>query len=195
MKFVCLYGSPRRYGNSATIARAFLETAKHQGAVVESFYLYSLKYAGCNACMACKTLNGACVKKDDLSRVLEAVREGDVLVLAAPIYYGDVSAAMRAFVERSHSYLGPNYGPLPGDSRLEPGKKLVLVIAQGHAACKHGEVYLKYKKYFGWYGFNQSFLLQACEVIEPGEIKEKQPEILEQARLLAEELCGQGGNR
>ena len=194
MNILCLYGSPMRKGNSAIMANAFLDAAKDHGASVKTFDQYSLKYSGCTACMACKTEVDLCIMKDDLSVVLDSIREVDVLVLAAPIYHGDVSAAMRAFVERTHSFLGPGCGPLPGESRLDPGKKLVFVVAQGYEEKKHKEVYPKYKNYFGWYGFDESYLLRTCEVIEPGEVREKCPDVLEEAKRLATEICGKGGS-
>jgi len=188
MNIVCVYGSPIPTGNSATIANAFLETARESGANIKTFELYTLKFSGCKACMACKTGKEACIIDDDLTRVLAAITKTDVLVLAAPIYGADVNAAMKAFVERTHSFLGPGYGPLPGDSRLAPGKKMVLVIAQGGTEDMQEDVYPKYKKFFGCYGFTESFLIRACDLLISGDIRKK-PEILQQARNLAREIC------
>ncbi|NIQ94227.1 MAG: flavodoxin family protein, partial [Desulfuromonadales bacterium] len=53
MKIVCLYGSPRRKGNSAIVARHFLAHASARGGEVQSFYLNGLEARGCQACNAC----------------------------------------------------------------------------------------------------------------------------------------------
>lgn len=80
MKAVVLLGSPRTSGNTATLAKAFIDTAKALGAAVQSFLLNKLDAKGCQAC---KTKTDRCVIEDDLAGVLEAVRDTDVLVAAA----------------------------------------------------------------------------------------------------------------
>ena len=112
MKIVCLLGSPREKGNSAIVANRFCATAERLGAGVQVFALNKLEYRGCQACMACKTKLDHCVLEDDLTEVLEAVRETDVLVLASPVYYGDLSSQMKGFIDRSYSYLAPIPNPV-----------------------------------------------------------------------------------
>lgn len=122
MNIVALYGSPRKKGNSASLASRFLEKAEELGAGTRSFYLNTMNIKGCQACMGCKTKKDHCIVKDDLADVLEAVRETDVLVLATPIYFGDVSAQLKMFIDRTYSYLVPDFLNSPEPSRLKPGK-------------------------------------------------------------------------
>jgi multimeric flavodoxin WrbA len=142
--------------------------------------------------MACKNGETACVLQDDLTAILSAIHSADILVLASPIYDQDVTAAMKAFVERTHSFLDPHGGPVPGNSRLEPGKKIVFVFAQGNTADMHTDVYPKYREFFKWYGFEPAYLLRACEVIKPGDIL-NQLDTLASAKALAKELCAREG--
>jgi multimeric flavodoxin WrbA len=189
INIVCLYGSPNPDGNSATVANAFLETARESGADIKTFELYALKFSGCKACMACKTGKETCIINDDLTPVLEAIGKTDVLLLAAPIYNADINAAMRTFIERTHSFLGPGYGPLPGESRLAPGKKLVFITTQGNKEDMFTDVYPRYNKFFRWYGFEEGFLIRVCGLVNPGEVK-NQPQILTEAKHLARRLIG-----
>lgn len=55
MKILCVLGSPRKQGNSATIARRFLEVANERGATIETVLLNELEFKPCQACYACKT--------------------------------------------------------------------------------------------------------------------------------------------
>lgn len=165
MKIVCLLGSPRKKGNSSAIARRFLDRAKALGAETESFHLNSLSYRGCQSCYACKTKLDQCVLKDDLSPVLEAVKEADVLVMATPTYYGDLSGQMKCFVDRTYSYLKPDYLTNSQPSRLAPGKKLLFIITQGAAdETMFDQVFQRYDRFFKWYGFAESRLIRACGV-------------------------------
>ena len=86
MKILCLLGSPREKGNSATIANRFCTTAERLGAEVRTFVLNKLQFRGCQGCMACKTKLDRCVLEDDLAEVLDSIRDADVLVLATPVY-------------------------------------------------------------------------------------------------------------
>lgn len=105
MKVVCLLGSPKPKGNSAFLAERFCSAAEARGAGVETFSLNQLNYRGCQACMACKTKHDRCVLKDDLEPVLDAVRQTDALVLATPVYYGEVTSQMKGFIDRTFSLL------------------------------------------------------------------------------------------
>ncbi len=189
MRVLCICGSPRKHGNSGTIAGAFIGGMQRAGAETEVFELYGMKYSPCTACMQCKGMSGACIVKDDASRLMDMIRGADVLVIASPVYAADVSAEMKAFIERTHSFLGPNNGPLPGETRLVPGKRLVFILAQGCPAEKQEDIYPRYKRAFMGYGFDKFHLIRACDVIDPEDVVRKRPEIIKQAQRLAEEVC------
>jgi multimeric flavodoxin WrbA len=97
MKIVSLLGSPRVNGNSAMIARRFCETAEKHGAEVTTYVLNDLQYRGCQGCFLCKTKLDRCALKDDLTAVLDAIRETDVVVLASPVYFWDISSQMKTY--------------------------------------------------------------------------------------------------
>jgi len=165
MKIACLLGSPRTNGNSATIAQRFLDVAEALGAETETFILNTLSYRGCQACYACKTKLERCILKDDLSRVLEAVKEANALVMATPTYYGDISGQLKCFIDRTFSYLKPDYITNSQPSRLDPGKKLLFIITQGSPdETMFDHVFPLYDRFFKWYGFSESKLIRACGV-------------------------------
>ena len=117
MKIVSLLGSPRPNGNSARIAARFCTAAENLGAEVKTFALNKLNYRGCQACMACKTKLDRCILEDDLTPVLDAVRETDLLLLASPVYYGDLSSQLKGFIDRTYSYFVPDFHTNPKPSR------------------------------------------------------------------------------
>ena len=105
MKVIAFNGSPRKETwNTVTLLNNVLEGAASEGADIELIHLYDLKYSGCISCFACKKLDrkkdGVCVLKDDLTRVLDRVREADALLIGTPVYWHAESAATRAFLER-----------------------------------------------------------------------------------------------
>src|SRR5690242_13764760 len=104
MKIVCLLGSPRENGNSAAIANRLCTTAEGLGAEVHTIVLNKLQYRGCQGCMACKTKLDRCALKDDLTEILDLIRETDILVLATPVYFWDVTSQLKTFLDRTFSY-------------------------------------------------------------------------------------------
>ncbi len=191
MKIVCLLGSPREKGNSATVANRFCATAERLGAQVQVFALNKLEYQGCQACMACKTKLDQCALEDDLTEVLEAVSETDVLVLASPVYYGDLSSQMKAFIDRSYSYLPPDYLTNPQPSRLPSGKKLVFILTQGNPDQERfADIFERYDYFFKWYGFVESHLIRAYGVREAGQVAEN-PDVMRLAETTAEKICNE----
>jgi len=175
MKIVCLLGSPRLKGNSATLAKRFCDSTEKLGATVQTYYLNKLKYQGCQACMACKTKSEKCVLQDDLAGVLDSVREADVLVLATPTYFGDVTSQMKAFIDRTYSYLIPNFINNPNPSRLSPGKKLVFIQTQGQPNEKlYADIFPRNEGFFKWYGFKETHLIRVCAVRNPEDVVAKE---------------------
>ena len=185
MKIVAVLGSPRPNGNSALMARAFLEVARERGADTEVYQLNQMNITGCQGCGQCKTDEDACVVVDDLTPVYDSIRESDLLVLASPVYFGDLSGQLKCFWDRTFAWVNPDF-----TSRLAAGKKSVLMLAQGAADAEmFNDIHPRYERWLKMFGFNENYLIRALGVQGPGEVKDK-PEILEQARELARQLVG-----
>jgi multimeric flavodoxin WrbA len=187
MKIVTLLGSPRSNGNSATIAKRILAEAANFGAETRSFELNQLSYRGCQACYACKKGHESCVVKDDLAEVLAAVAEADLVVLASPVYYGEISSQLKGFIDRCFSYLVPNYLTNPHPSRLTP-KKLIFVLTQGHPdEAMFGDIFPRYAGFLKWMGFSDAQLIRGCG-IGPTTIDAVPERVLQQAGEVARQM-------
>ncbi|AJE02679.1 flavodoxin family protein [Geobacter pickeringii] len=188
MKIVTLLGSPR-LKNSATIANRFTETAAALGAETRTFELNRLTYRGCQGCYACKKGDEQCVLTDDLTEVLAAVQEADAVVLASPVYYGDVTAQLKGFIDRCYSYLKPDYLTNPQPSRLSP-KKLVFVQTQGNPdESLFADIFPRYDGFLKWMGFTDSRLIRACGV-GPVTVDAVPEQVLKQAEDAARAIVG-----
>ena len=104
-KIIIIDGGPRKIFNTASMLKKFAEGANSINSDIEvkSVRLYELNYKGCMACMACKIKGKAsnvCKYKDMLTPILEEIAQADGLVLGSPNYFGEISAQMRAFLER-----------------------------------------------------------------------------------------------
>jgi Multimeric flavodoxin WrbA len=103
VKVIALNGSPRKNWNTAILLNKVLEGAASQGAATELINLYDIRYQGCISCFSCKRKggeHGKCAMKDDLTPVLEKLREADAVVFGSPIYYSNITSGMLALLER-----------------------------------------------------------------------------------------------
>ena len=184
MKIVAILGSPRKDGNTTILAREVLKAAKDAGAETVEYVLNELDFRGCQACDRCKTEREDCGQTDDLTPVLKAVEEADAVVLASPIYFSDVSGQLKLFVDRTYSFLKPDF-----TGRLRRGRKAVFIFAQGDSDRQaYKDVYTRYEHWLKVYGFDETHLILISGVHDPGEIT-KRPAVLEEARALGRELA------
>lgn len=103
MKIYAINGSPRTGWNTSILCNYFLEGAASENVQTEIIHLSSLNYKGCTSCYACKrngNTYGKCNVGDELYELLEKVSQADGIVLGSPIYFGEVTSLMRAFIER-----------------------------------------------------------------------------------------------
>ena len=185
MKIVAVLGSPRPKGNSVLMAEAFLNTARERGADIEVYLLNQMNIKGCQGCGQCKTESEMCVVEDDLKPVYESIRGADILVVASPVYFGDLSAQLKCFWDRTYAWFNPNF-----TSRLAPGKKSVMFLAQANPNEEmFNDIHPRYERWLKMFGFTDNFVVRAVGVRDAGEVKEKK-EPLEQAKKLAQDMVG-----
>ncbi|MBQ6161443.1 MAG: flavodoxin family protein [Prevotella sp.] len=129
-KIIIIDGGPRKTFNTASMLKKFAEgvSSVTDAIEVKTIRLYGLDYKGCMSCMACKVKGKAsnvCKFKDALTPVLNEIAEADGLVLGSPNYFGEISAQMRAFLERlAFPWLSYN------DYSLTAPKRMPVVLVQ-----------------------------------------------------------------
>ncbi|MFA5110982.1 MAG: flavodoxin family protein [Desulfobaccales bacterium] len=184
MKIVAVLGSPRAQSNSSTLARTLLTGAAEQGAETKEFLLNRMDFQGCQGCGGCKTKSETCMKEDELSAALEEVKAADVLVLASPVYFGDISGQMKCFFDRTYSYLNPDFS-----SRVPQGKQAVVILVQANPDDQQfNDIFPRYERWLKLYGYDPVHLLRVTGVREPGVVKQHAA-LMERVATLARQLA------
>lgn len=173
-----LTSSPVANGNTNSMADVFEKTATASGATVTRFNMATVKGNGCCACMACRTSADWCVFKDGVGDVLNAFKDTDVLVMAAPVWWLDMPVYMRRFVERWHGLVDASFTP-----RIPEGKKAVLLFSQGADAESFKDLPERYKEMLAWLGVSDVQWVRHCDA-EEKPIQESG--ILEEVRAIAQ---------
>lgn len=102
-----LNGSPRRGGNTDTLADAFAAGCAAGGHAVKTFVASSDPVQGCRGCDQCWSKGEACVFADGLRRLSPLLEWADTLVLATPLYYFGFSAQIKAAIDKTYPYISP----------------------------------------------------------------------------------------
>ncbi len=97
---VILSASPRKGGNSDTLAERFSDGAKNAGHHVEKIFLRDKKVGFCLGCGVCNSTH-RCVQKDDMAEILEKMLAADVIALATPVYFYSMNAQMKTLIDRT----------------------------------------------------------------------------------------------
>ncbi|WP_456371090.1 flavodoxin family protein [Thermodesulfatator atlanticus] len=102
MRILTFQGSPRIGGNTDLLLDSFIKGAKEAGAEVEKIHLYRVKIGPCIECGECDT-TGECVIPDDMKEIYPKIDASDVIVVASPIFFYNISSYTQALVERSQA--------------------------------------------------------------------------------------------
>ena len=102
LRVLGLAGSPRRRGNTEILLDQFLSGAEAAGAQVRKVLAAKLDIAGCIACGGCSG-DGVCVVEDDFQAINQELVESDVIVVAAPLFFWNVPAKLKALIDRGQS--------------------------------------------------------------------------------------------
>jgi multimeric flavodoxin WrbA len=103
MLALAVNGSPRKEGNTWSMLNAVLEPLDAAGWQTELVQLGGKEIRGCIACYKCfQNRDARCsVDTDDFNAVMEKMTSADALILGSPTYFTDVSAEMKALIDRS----------------------------------------------------------------------------------------------
>jgi len=146
MKVLGIYTSPNRDGLTAAMVQAALRGAEKAGAEVELLRLLDHRIQACRQCGngwgICRN-EGKCEQDDDFQAVRDKVAAADAVVLATPVYFGDLSEATKNFLDRvRRTNIGSEESPTEG--------RLVLSIAAAGGSGGGGPTALvALERYFG----------------------------------------------
>jgi multimeric flavodoxin WrbA len=193
MKILAITGSPRRGGNTDQLLDQAIAGAESAGATAERFVLSQLKVAPCIECNRCfKT--GRCAVQDDYQLLYDKTLEADGLILATPIFFMNVSAQTKAFIDRFQCLWALRYvlnAPVPLPASGQRRRALFLSTA-GWAKTKFDCTLSTVRAFLATIDARLVDTLCINGVDDKGAIAEH-PELLQQAHELGRRLVAEEG--
>lgn len=116
---VAINGSPNQDGNTSFLLQQALEECAGKGADTECIFCREvLKDQRNPFCVDCSSpCSGKCYKNKELTNAYALISRADALILGSPVYFGTVSAQLKAFFDKSRA--------------LRTEKKLLNVVGGG----------------------------------------------------------------
>jgi len=102
MDLLGISGSPKVDGLTGILLDKVLDGAKAAGAHTEKIILNDLDFKACQECNGCGE-TGICILDDDMRPIYEKLAKADVIVVASPIYFGNITAQLKGMIDRCHS--------------------------------------------------------------------------------------------
>ena len=127
MKVLGISGSVRKNGNTALIIGQIFESLSTKGIETELIQLADYEIQPCRGCFACKGRGNCVFKNDGFAEIFSHMTEADGIILGSPVYSADVSAKMKAFLERGGVIVATN----PGILRHKVGAAVAAVRRGG----------------------------------------------------------------
>ena len=187
MKMLAFQGSPRKGGNSDILLNEAIRGAEEAGAEVEKIELVDLDISPCLELYACKKA-GNCAIKDDMQALYTAMEKTPRIILASPIFFYNVSATAKAFIDRCQAKWVKRY--MLGIETVSDVERKGALIAVGATKGKKlfDGVRLTAKYFFDAIHMSYSDELLVRGADDKGDIL-KQPEALEEAFALGKRLA------
>lgn len=127
MKVIGINGSARKDGNTALIIRKVFEELNKEGIETELIQLADYVILPCRGCFACKGRGNCVFTNDGFAEIFNRMLGADGIILGSPVYSADVSAGMKAFLERAGVVVATN----PGLLRHKVGASVAAVRRGG----------------------------------------------------------------
>jgi len=130
---VALSTSPRRGGNSETLARQALAGARARGARTDLLRLADFRYEPCRACGGCYR-TGVCVVPDQAADIFDRLLAADRVILAAPIFSMGICAQAKAIIDRAQRFWATRcllHRRVIADSGRRPPRRGIFISTAG----------------------------------------------------------------
>jgi multimeric flavodoxin WrbA len=121
-------GSPRKNGNSDVLLEHILKGVRQNKISIDKVQLREFQYQACIGCERCRNDKICTGLKDGMSLLYSRIYESQGLILVSPTHHYNVTAWMKAFIDRLYCFYNfDDNRPRGWSSQLaDQGRKAVL---------------------------------------------------------------------
>lgn len=192
-KMLGIAGSPRKGGNSDVLMKRILKGARDEGIATEEIQLRDYQFQPCNGCERCRKDKRCTGLQDGMQLIYPKIRESGGMVVISPIYSYNMTALMKAFIDRLYSFYDfSDERPGNWSSQLaNQGRKAMIAVVGEQNTRKEGGMDLTLetiRRNIEALGYEVTDELPVLGIFHKGRVREY-PQVLEQAEALGRRLA------
>lgn len=177
MKVTYILGSPKPNGNTATILNKILHGLGEEHDI--DVFKHCLGEENIKYCTGCKScfIDGNCIHNDDVQKVMNDILQSQIVILASPSYWGDITGQMKVFIDRCTPYCNTNQASKLKEANI---KGIALAVRAGQNKQENENLVHTFEHFLG----HLNIPLIANFTVEGVDTKddlERKPEILTSA--------------
>lgn len=182
-----LQGSPRKKGNTRFLLQTFMDEAEKRGATTRIIDVDKKNITPCKEYVVCEK-KGFCPIDDDMQHeIYPLLREADAVVAASPIFFYNVTAQLKALIDRSQTLWARKYRLHLSDPFRAYRRGFLLAVGATKGANLFEGASLTAKYFFDAIGASFEGSLTYRKIEHPGDIK-AHPTVKEDVRQAVEKL-------
>jgi multimeric flavodoxin WrbA/protein-tyrosine-phosphatase len=148
MRVLGLQGSPRRNGNAHFLLSGFMAEAEKLGAQTHTVLADKQDIQPCKEYVVCEK-KGYCPIEDDMKReIFSLIRWADIIVAASPVYFFNVTAQLKALIDRCQTFWARKYRFKLRDSNAGMRRGCMLAVGASRGKKLFDGVHLTAKYFF-----------------------------------------------
>ena len=182
-RILVMNGSARKDGNTDAVVAAYTRGIRETGVDVLEVRLRELVINECLGCLRCRD-EQKCSFQDDMTELREMLLKSDIVVLASPVYWCEITGLLKTFIDRLYFFHHRV------NSHLLSGKKAVIIttLAEKDPAHECSIIVEFYRRCMRSLGIEILDMLFYPDLEDRGAAEAK-PTYLKAARQAAVRLC------
>lgn len=188
-----LQGSPRKKGNSELLLNAFMQELGHLGIETHTVDVCRRHIEPCKELTVCEK-RGVCPIEDDMGKeIFGLLRRADIVVAASPIFFYNVTAQLKALIDRCQTLWARKYMLKLKDPGHDVRRGFVLSVGATAGKQLFDGVNLTAKYFFDGISAEFAGSLTYRRIESRGQIQDHptmKTDVAEAARELTQDLIG-----
>ena len=187
-------GSPRKKGNTSFLLKNFMQAVEKLGAQTRIIEVTQKNIIPCKEYVVCER-KGYCPIDDDVkTEIYPLIRQAEVVVLATPIFFFNMSAQLKALVDRCQLFWARKYKLKLTDPAKKTKRGFLLAVGASKGKSLFEGLQLTAKYFFDAIDAGFEGSLTYREIEGPKDMA-KHPKVLADIEKAAADLIGPLLNR
>lgn len=188
-----LQGSPRKKGNTRYLLSELMNALEKRGAETHVVDADKADVKPCKEYIVCEK-KGFCPIEDEMEEIYGLLRRADLVVLASPVFFYNVTAQLKSLIDRSQTLWARRYRLDLTDPGAKTRKGFMLALGATKGKNLFEGMHLTARYFFDAVAAQYEGALTYWQIEKPGDM-EKYPTVLDEVEDAVEGLMRPFQNR